>query len=158
MSNGNVPTTVGPQDTITLNVSGVKTGAPGRGGLPMTLASESMLLSHLLDTWGDGSGISDPDVDIAALKAAVAKGQDSLEEELAKIANQLSAEEFGGALPDRVQAAVFNFLKEEKDIITAESDPGNDVWYVNPADFKYVIQKHDADGYQWFVMLAAPFG
>ena len=117
-----------------------------------------MLLSHLLDTWGSGSDVASASIDVEALKAAAAKGQDSLEEALASVGAQLSTDEFGTALPDRVQSAIFKFLEEEKGIIAAESDPGDDVWYVNPMDFKFVVQEHAADGHQWFVMLAAPFG
>jgi hypothetical protein len=155
------PTVVGPQDTIVLHVSGVKSaGELGRGGLPTTIASGTHNLRDFLDLWGGGGPKKEVKVDMAALSEAFASGgAATLEAKLAEIGEAVAgAGVVGGALPDRIQEAVFNYLKTEKDVLVSDKDPGVDQWYVNPADFKYICQQHPADGMQWFVSLAAPFG
>jgi hypothetical protein len=149
------PTEVGPQDTVVLHVTGVKPGAAGRG-LPTAIVQQTILLKELLANYGEAP--ADPaTVDMEALSALAEKDAAAFQAEWAKLGQSMSVNKTE-ALPDRVIAAVCAFLEKEHDVLVSEKDPGTDKWYVNPADFQPVVQKHQADGYQWFISLAAPFG
>ena len=149
------PTEVGPQDTLVMHVTGVKPGTTGRG-LPTNIVQQTVMLQDLMDKYGE-TAPEPADVDVTALSDLAKKDAAAFQAEWAKIGQSMSVVK-STALPDLVVGAVCSLLEKEHDVIISEKDPGTGKWYVNPADFQPVVQKHQADGYQWFISLAAPFG
>ncbi len=148
------PTSVGPQDTVVIHVTGVKPGSGARG-LPTNVVQETIFLETLLEKYGETP--TDPaSVDLKNM-AELAKGDPaSFAAEWAKLGESMSVKQ-ADALPDQVVAAVCTYLTTEHEVVISREDPGDSVWYVNPDDFTPVVQKHAADGWQWFISLAAPF-
>jgi hypothetical protein len=149
------PTEVGAQDTVVIHVTGVKPGSGARG-LPTNLVQQTIYLEKLLEEYGNGA--TDPaEVDLDAMKALGEKDPASFAAEWAKLGEAMTTKK-SDALPDQVVGAVCTYLEKEHEVVISREDPGSDVWYVNPDDFQPVVQQHHADGWQWFISLAAPFG
>lgn len=154
----NIPTKVSKDDSLSILVTGVKPGEASRSGVPTTIVNKSYLLQSFLDEHGPGG--KPAEMDMEALQALASTDPTKFQQEMAALSQKMldTGKAGGGSLPDMISQAICNYLSGVHKIIISEKDPGDNVWYVNPADLTLNVQKHGADGFQWFCTLAAPFG
>ena len=145
---------VGPQDRISIIISGVKGTGAGRATRQVDYNEN---LSVFLTEYGEGEkDVEMPDFD--NLKELGKKGDaNALQAALGK----LSADLMGSAakpLPQRIVDATCKLLVDKYDFIIADTDPGTDKFYISAGDLTPQMIPVPNDGNEWHVLAAAPFG
>ena len=145
---------VGPQDRVSIIISGVKGTGAGRSTRQV---DHSQNLAEFLEKYGEGEkDVQMPDFD--NLKA-LGKAGDSAA--LTAALGKLSADLMGSAakpLPQRIVDATCKLLVAEYDFVIADSDPGSDNFYISAGDLTPQMVSVPNDGNEWHVVAAAPFG
>ena len=146
-------TDLGLNDLITIAVSGTMGSGSGR----MTKSANTTLnLGAFLETYAPVADSDPGDLTADEMRKLVQEGgPEALAVKLAELVNAVASSE---SLPARILRGAEAWLTEQG-IVMSATDPGDDVFYLNPNDLNVSASTGPGNGtYQWFVTGAASIG